>query len=280
MVCFGPACAEPSLIDREQAKEVLTEQLRPGATLPLVLRALRPAVQPPLSAASSPSLPHLQRLAREAATAHSVPVDYFVRLIRQESGFNHRAISRAGAQGIAQFMPATAALVGLKDPFDPVESLPKSAAFLRELTKQFGNIGLAAAAYNGGPKRVSDWLAGRGGLPLETRNYVLSITGRTAEEWVSDGGPSLRKAAQLQPVRGEGKPISQFPHTRNWELDLLNKLNGQADNATGKQIEAKLKTSQVTNSKIASGRKISRKYVSLRTAERSLCSNCLLQSSY
>jgi soluble lytic murein transglycosylase-like protein len=55
---------------------------------------------------------------------------------------------------------------------------------LAELVEQFGNLGLAAAAYNAGPKRVQDWVARKRGLPAETRKYVQSITGRAAEHWV------------------------------------------------------------------------------------------------
>ncbi len=66
------------------------------------------------------------------------------------------------AQGIAQFMPGTASERRLLDPFDPVQALPKSAEFLSELRSQFGNLGLAAAAYNAGPRRVQEWLAGTG----------------------------------------------------------------------------------------------------------------------
>src|SRR6202011_1896192 len=84
-----------------------------------------------------------------------------------------------------QFMPGTAHRVGLVDPFDPIEALPKSAALLRDLRTQFGNLGLAAAAYNAGPKRVVDWLAKRKLLPSETEAYVRIITGRSAQEWTS-----------------------------------------------------------------------------------------------
>jgi Transglycosylase SLT domain len=91
--------------------------------------------------------------------------------------------SRAGAQGIAQFMPGTARWRGLSDPFEPTEALYESARWLGELRNQFGNWGLAAAAYNAGPRRVRDWIAGRGQLPRETRAYVRVITGRAAEEW-------------------------------------------------------------------------------------------------
>jgi soluble lytic murein transglycosylase-like protein len=94
-------------------------------------------------------------------------------------------VTRSGkrAQGIAQFMPATAAERVLLDAFDPTQALPKSAEFLRELRARFGNLGLAAAAYNAGPQRVQDWLAGKRGLPSETLAYVRSVTGHSAEEW-------------------------------------------------------------------------------------------------
>ena len=80
-------------------------------------------------------------------------------------------------------MPGTAAERRLLDPFDPVQALPKSAEFLRELRNKFGNLGLAAAAYNAGPQRVRDWMAGTRTLPGETRRYVLAITGTPADDW-------------------------------------------------------------------------------------------------
>ena len=118
-----------------------------------------------------------------AAADHELPVSFFARLIWQESRFRPYAVSPVGAQGIAQFMPATARERGLADPLDPIAALHKSAAFLRDLRNQFGNLGLAAAAYNGGPGRVQAWLHGRGGLPTETRQYVHIVTGASAERW-------------------------------------------------------------------------------------------------
>jgi Transglycosylase SLT domain len=118
-----------------------------------------------------------------AAVAHNVPVEFFVRLIRQESNFDPYSVSHKGAQGIAQFMPGTARWRGLADPFEPQQALHESARWLGELREQFGNLGLAAAAYNAGPRRVLEWLGGRGNLPGETRAYVRIITGRSAEEW-------------------------------------------------------------------------------------------------
>jgi Transglycosylase SLT domain/SPOR domain len=140
-------------------------------------------------------------LVESAAQAHGLPFEFFARLIWQESRFQPNAVgpmTRNGqrAQGIAQFMPGTASERGLFDPFDPVSALPKAAEFLEELHSTFGNLGLAAAAYNAGPRRVRDWLDGRGVLPAETRNYVMRITGRSAEDWAAasrtgggDNGP-------------------------------------------------------------------------------------------
>jgi soluble lytic murein transglycosylase-like protein len=122
----------------------------------------------------------------QAAEDVSLPPAFFARLIWQESRFKHDARSPVGAQGVAQFMPATAAEVGLSDPLDPLKALPASAKFLRRLHDQFGNLGLAAAAYNAGPGRIQNWLARRGPLPDETRNYVRIITGNAAENWTSE----------------------------------------------------------------------------------------------
>lgn len=125
-----------------------------------------------------------------AARANDLPLEFFARVIWQESRFQSDAVgpvTRSGqrAQGIAQFMPGTASERRLLDPFDPVQALPKSAEFLAELRSQFGNLGLAAAAYNAGPRRVQEWLAGSGYMPQETRNYVSAITGTTVDEWAT-----------------------------------------------------------------------------------------------
>ncbi len=127
-----------------------------------------------------------------AAKANDLPLEFFARVIWQESRFQSDAVgpvTRSGqrAQGIAQFMPGTASERRLLDPFDPVQALPKSAEFLSELRGQFGNLGLAAAAYNAGPRRVQEWLAGTGPMPPETRNYVSAITGTTVDDWAAAG---------------------------------------------------------------------------------------------
>jgi hypothetical protein len=120
------------------------------------------------------------------ASHWNLPAGYLARLIWQESRFDPAALSPAGAQGIAQFMPTTARLRGLRDPFDPAEAMARSAEYLRFLEQKFGNLGLAAAAYNSGEGRTSRYVASGGGrLPAETRNYVQIITGHSVEQWLA-----------------------------------------------------------------------------------------------
>ena len=140
-----------------------------------------------------------------AARAAGLPLEFFARVIWQESRFQPDAVgpvTRSGqrAQGIAQFMPGTASERRLLDPFNPVQALPKSAEFLGELRDQFGNLGLAAAAYNAGPRRVQEWLAGTGPMPQETRNYVLAITGSSGRGLGQRPGATARcRSARRRP---------------------------------------------------------------------------------
>src|ERR1700732_3841243 len=137
-----------------------------------------------------------------AAAQNDLPTNFFARLIWRESRFDPSAVSRAGAQGVAQFMPATANWRGLSNPFDPLEAIAESAKLLRDLRRECGNLGLAAAAYNAGSGRVRDWLAGRRELPGETRAYVRLVTGRPAEEWAgAQSGPREMPVANGLPWR-------------------------------------------------------------------------------
>jgi hypothetical protein len=147
--------------------------------------ATPPAAEPQ----NPPTADDICRAVEEDAAENGLPVEFFARVIWQESRFNALAVSTKGAQGIAQFMPRTADWHGLADPFNPVEALKHAASYLRELRDRFGNLGLAAAGYNAGPGRVSEWLAGARTLPGETRNYVAVITGWTADEWASPSPP-------------------------------------------------------------------------------------------
>ena len=163
------------------------------------------------------------QMVEAAAAANELPFEFFARVIWQESRFRSDVIgpvTRSGqqAQGIAQFMPVTAAERLLRNPFDPAQALPKSAEFLRELRTRFGNLGLAAAAYNAGPGRVRDWLAGKRTLPSETQAYVRIVTGRRAEEWRPQG--TLATLNVTAPAdMACGKIAAKFPAPSKEVLD-------------------------------------------------------------
>lgn len=121
-------------------------------------------------------------LARQFAIEAGISPDIFVKQINQESGFNPKAVSHAGAIGIAQFIPATAASLGI-NPYDPVQSLRGAANLMARYQKQYGgDYAKALAAYNAGAGTVQNAIS-RGGanwrqhLPLETNNYIRVILG-------------------------------------------------------------------------------------------------------
>lgn len=180
------AMADPTIDrDREAERDRMRHAIRQAVVtlrnlpLPDVIATL------PIELTSPPDLPVEKVCDALAAAAEEtgLPPAFFARLIWQESKFKQRVVSHAGARGVAQFMPATAVQFGLHNPFDPIASVAASGRFLRELFQQFGNLGLAAAAYNAGPRRIQDWLAQRGKMPDETRNYVKIITGQPIEKW-------------------------------------------------------------------------------------------------
>ena len=142
-------------------------RLRPEST-PRAL-ATRAAI-PAYSGRSSPWMPE----ARAAARRHGVPEDLFLRLVRQESGWNPNARSHKGALGLAQLMPGTARLLGV-NPRDPAQNLDGGARYLAQQYRKFGDWRLALAAYNAGPGAVEK----HGGVPpyRETRTYVRRILG-------------------------------------------------------------------------------------------------------
>jgi hypothetical protein len=194
---------------QEPAGPASAEQIEPAPEAPSAAdEAAQSNPEPPIAeqkAATTSYQDSICLMIESAARDHGLPVDFFARVIWRESRFKADAVgpvTRSGerAQGIAQFMPGTAAERRLLDPLDPVQALPKSAEFLQQLRTQFGNLGLAAAAYNAGPRRVREWLDGIGPMPQETRNYVSAITGMSVEEWAA---PQARNA-KAEDRRGSG----------------------------------------------------------------------------
>jgi hypothetical protein len=167
-----------------------------------------PPVEPGVGPPRIQSRSELCGALASVAKAHDLPVPFFANLIWQESSFNSETISRAGAQGIAQFMPRTAVEFGLINPFEPIHALNVAGKFLRDLRDRFGNLGLAAAAYNAGPGRVVAWMAKRAELPGETRQYVRRITGRPAEDWTSADAKSDPEAT-LMPAKAPCAEVAE-----------------------------------------------------------------------
>src|SRR6516164_7109307 len=169
-----------------------------------------------------------------AAAENDLPVDFFARLIWQESRFDPTAVSRAGAQGVAQFMPATANWRGLVDPFDPNEAISHAAKLLRDLRREFGNLGLAAAAYNAGSGRVRDWLSGRRGIPRETDAYVRIVTGQSPEQWArGQAGPAETHVAPAVPCQQIAALVARAPAPEMKPLDPWGvQLVGSSSDAT------------------------------------------------
>jgi soluble lytic murein transglycosylase-like protein len=133
---------------------------------------------PPMQLPQSPYV----GIARQDAVAAGIPAEYFVRQINQESGFNPNAGSPAGAEGIAQFMPGTAAGLGI-NPWDPVQALRAAANLMASYVHRYGgDYAMSLAAYNAGTGAVqhatyvcgSSWM---NCLPSETRNYIYVIMG-------------------------------------------------------------------------------------------------------
>ena len=116
----------------------------------------------------------LHELLSRAGTAHDLDVDLLASIVRQESGGNVHAVSRAGAQGLMQLMPTTAADLGVSNAFAPRENINGGTAYLDGLLRRYhDNLALALAAYNAGPAAVDRWH----GIPpyRETRAYVARV---------------------------------------------------------------------------------------------------------
>lgn len=169
------------------------------------------AAQPP--GAIEPLDHAICRLIESAARGNRLPVVFLTRIIWRESSFRAGVVSPAGAEGIAQFMPQTARERGLADPFDPEQAIPKAARLLADLRRQFGSLGIAAAAYNAGPARVASWRRGQGELPAETRAYLRFVTEGGVDEATGSslgldlgpGGPTcVALTAELRRDRGDG----------------------------------------------------------------------------
>lgn len=170
-----------------------TRIMRPGRRLParrltaLLLTGLlsvvtisgsaRAQVVPSASAdQASPIALHIDVASRR----FRIPASWMRAVMRAESAHDIRAVSSAGAIGLMQVMPETwlelRARYDLgRDPFDVRDNILAGAAYLREMYDRYGNVSAMLAAYNAGPRRYDEYLAGTRDLPAETRAYVATI---------------------------------------------------------------------------------------------------------
>lgn len=128
------------------------------------------------AAAAKSSSQSLDSIFQEASATYGVPVKLVKAVAKAESNFNPMAVSKAGASGVMQLMPATARGLGVQNIFDPRENIFGGVRYLRERLDEFGgNVELALAAYNAGSGNVKKY----GGIPpfQETQNYVKKIMG-------------------------------------------------------------------------------------------------------
>lgn len=186
----SPAVRSLPLPPQEAAPPAPQQELRHDAMassnilLQIQSVALQPRPSPPEPPllAFSPScaaLPEssLSPIFERAATSYGIASSLLRAVARKESAFQPCAISRAGALGLMQLMPETAATLGVEDPFDPEQNILGGARYLRLLLDRFDNsLSLALGAYNAGPARIEAY----GGIPpfRETREYVTSILSR------------------------------------------------------------------------------------------------------
>jgi cell wall-associated NlpC family hydrolase len=143
----------------------------PAAIRRVLPETSTPAPLPAASTASLAGVPYADLFTR-AGNRHGVDPALLAAVASQESGFDSGAVSSAGAQGLMQFMPATARGLGV-NPLDPASAVNGAAKYLSDLTQQFGSTSLALAAYNAGPGTVRR----HGGIPPypETQNYVRNV---------------------------------------------------------------------------------------------------------
>lgn len=157
----------------------------------------------------------LVRLADDMAAAHNLEARLVRAVIEAESGFNPRAVSHRGAQGLMQLMPSTARRLGVEDPFDPEQNVRAGTRELRRLLDRYaGDVVLALAAYNAGQGAVDR----HGGVPPygETRRYVRWIMSRyTGRDFRLSGSGSVRRPVRLVRDASQGVVITNIAGERS-----------------------------------------------------------------
>ena len=159
------------------------------------------SAQTPFKGTPSLQNPQLEGLITKYSQIYGVDPTLVRAVMRHESGFSSTAVSPKGAQGLMQLMPGTAALMGVKDPFDPEQNIAGGVGYLRNCLDRFQhNVPLAVAAYNAGPEAV----ARCGAIPpyQETQVFVKNVMGAYAgPTQMKAGAPGAPKAASPPPAK-------------------------------------------------------------------------------
>ncbi len=166
-------------------------------------------LQPRRTAWKPLSNPRLESLINKYSRYYGVD-PYLIRAVmRHESGFNSQAVSPKGAQGLMQLMPGTAALMGVRDPFDPEQNIAGGVGYLRRCLDRFGNnVTLAVAAYNAGPEAVARYCS----IPpySETQAFVQNVLGTYGSPGANYPGLAAARAAAAQQV-AKARPKPKGP---------------------------------------------------------------------
>ncbi len=153
----------------------------------------------------------------KAGHEHNLDVDLLASLVKAESGGNARAVSRAGAHGLMQLMPATATDLGVEDSFEPRQNVRGGSAYLDALlTRYHDNLALALAAYNAGPEAVDKYH----GIPpyRETRAYVARVIHEFNRRVLAREAQARRALGFGSRSAGQDGPLVFLFHTqvRTW----------------------------------------------------------------
>lgn len=194
LLCFAIASAGLSLTPSRAADAAVASVVRADTRTGRLVRQ----VVEPRKPAPAERRAQVRALVQEAAAKHEVDPLLVHSVIETESSYNPYAVSRAGAEGLMQLMPATARELGVKNSFDPRQNIEAGVRYLKQLQEQYKDDRLALAAYNAGPAAVAryKWVP-----PYrETREYVAKVTGRYAQARRANPPPPAPPAAE-PPVR-------------------------------------------------------------------------------
>lgn len=163
-----------SLLTNPSARNVNAEILPNGANFNELTNAIQAQTSAPSIREAKASKPQILNIVSQISKKYDIDEKLVKAVIKQESGFNSKAKSKAGAMGLMQLMPATAKHLGVKDPYNPIQNVEGGVKYLKSMINKYhGNIILALAAYNAGSGAVDKY----GAVPpyTETQNYVKNI---------------------------------------------------------------------------------------------------------